>query len=217
MPHLHRWNQPKGNNPFTPEFDISLWVDDLPEVLIDELMVQVLLHEDEGLYDNDRWEHYNIFQWEGFAVKELQEMILTSYEAFCNSLHIEKEERIWVRGWVYPQKPEIKVKRRMNIGRHQHAMHENAFLSGVLNLQDHFIGTDYDIPYVGWTGIGSKKGRLTLAPSSLPHAVKALRYEDVDRYTIAFDLITQKGMDHFWFSKLNNDTSKDPLNLAIEL
>ena len=51
MPHLHRWNQPKGNNPFTPEFDISLWVDDLPEVLIDELMVQVLLHEDEGLYD----------------------------------------------------------------------------------------------------------------------------------------------------------------------
>ena len=34
MPHLHRWNQPKGNNPFTPEFDISLWVDDLPEVLI---------------------------------------------------------------------------------------------------------------------------------------------------------------------------------------
>ena len=49
MPHLHRWNQPKGNNPFSPEFDISLWVDDLPEVLIDELLPLVKKHEEEGL------------------------------------------------------------------------------------------------------------------------------------------------------------------------
>lgn len=214
MPDLHRWSTPKPNNPFAPNYDISLWVDELPTILIDELMSKVKKEEAEGLYDNDRWEHYNIFKWEGFPVKELQDMILTSYESYCNALHIEKEDKLWVRGWVYPQK------KNMHIPRHQHANHENAFLSGVLNMDDHFIGTEYDIPYVGWTGISSKKGRLTLAPSSLPHAVKALRYEDNDRYSIAFDLITQKGMEHFWFSRLNIDPKiydADPLHLAIQL
>ena len=47
-----------------------------------------------------------------------------------------------------------------------------------------------------------------------------VRYEDKDRYTIAFDLITQKGMEHFWFSRLNIDPKiydADPLHLAIQL
>ena len=53
---------------------------------------------------------------------------------------------------------------------------------------------------------------MTLFPSSLPHAVDKL--EEGERYSLAFDLITEQGMDYFW---CNNMNECDPLLLATEL
>ena len=53
---------------------------------------------------------------------------------------------------------------------------------------------------------------MTLFPSCLPHAVDELKEEE--RYSLAFDLITEKGMDFFWN---NNGKNCDPLLLAVEL
>ena len=47
MPDLHRWSTPKPNNPFAPNYYISLWVDELPTILIDELMSKVKKEEAE--------------------------------------------------------------------------------------------------------------------------------------------------------------------------
>jgi hypothetical protein len=60
--------------------------------------------------------------------------------------------------------------------------------------------------------VNNLKGMLTLFPSSLPHSVDTLK--DKERYSLAFDLITEQGMKYFWN---NNDHKSDPLLLAVKL
>ena len=91
-------------------------------------------------------------------------------------------------------------------------MHENAYISGNICLTENNTTTDYDIPYLGWVTTENSKRRMTLFPSCLPHSVDKLK--DGERYTIAFDLITEQGMDYFW---CNNKSECDPLLLAVEL
>ena len=49
-------------------------------------------------------------------------------------------------------------------------------------------------------------------PSSLPHSVEKL--EDDERYSLAYDIITEDGINYF---KEHNTNKDDPLNLVVEL
>lgn len=208
MPELHRWSTPKKPlNYFAPQYDISVWQDDVSEQLTDDLLNIVLEKEKEGVFDNHQWEHYNVFSWNYKVIDTFKELIKASYHDFCKQLDITPQENVSIRGWVYPQKYP------MNIGRHTHAMHENSFLSGSLYLTTHLTCTDYDIPYVGEVGFQTKKGKMTLFPSCLPHKVNGIRDFDPDRYVIAWDMITETGMNFFRLKGSEND----PLNLVVDL
>ena len=100
----------------------------------------------------------------------------------------------------------------MQLDRHFHAIHENSFLSGNINLTDNDTTTDFHIPYLGLACVQNSKGRMVMFPSSLPHSVEKL--EDDERYSLAYDIITEDGMNYF---KEHNTNKDDPLNLAVEL
>ena len=203
MPEWKSWRSNPPNNHFAPEFLVNMWFDSIDLNLIDNVLKVVKDNED--LYKNDQWEHYNVFQWEDTCINDIKNIIKASYYDFCRKIGCKQEEA-WIRGWVYPQKQGMVLKR------HSHAMHENAYISGNICLTENNTTTDYDIPYLGWFTTENAKGRMTLFPSCLPHAVDKLKEEE--RYSLAFDLITEKGMDFFWN---NNGKNCDPLLLAVEL
>lgn len=197
------WRSNLANNHFAPDFSVDMWFDFIDIQLINDLLEIVKNNED--LYQNHKWEHYNIFQWKNECIYDLKNIIKSSHENFCSKIGCGKE-KVWIRGWVYPQKLGMILKR------HYHAIHENAYISGNICLTENNTTTDYDIPYLGWITTKNSKGRMTLFPSCLPHSVDELK--DEQRYTIAFDLITEQGMDYFW---CNNHSQSDPLLLAVEL
>jgi hypothetical protein len=197
------WRSNPANNHFAPNFSVDIWFDLIGLQLTNDLLEVVKRNED--LYKNHQWEHYNIFLWEDRCIRDLKDIIKASYEDFCRKIGCSRES-VWIRGWVYPQKQGMVLKR------HSHAMHENAYISGNICLTENNTTTDYDIPYLGWVTTENSKGRMTLFPSCLPHSVDKLK--DGERYTIAFDLITEQGMDYFW---CNNKSECDPLLLAVEL
>jgi hypothetical protein len=197
------WRSNPVNNYFAPKFSVDMWFDIIDLKLVDDLLEVVKKNED--LYQHHKWEHYNIFQWEDRCILNLKDIIKSSHEDFCSKINCSKE-KVWIRGWVYPQKSGMILKR------HYHAIHENAYISGNICLTENNTTTDYDIPYLGWIKTENSKGRMTLFPSCLPHSVDNLKEEE--RYSLAFDLITEQGMDYFW---TNNMNEYDPLLLAIEL
>ena len=197
------WRSNPPHNYFSPRFSVDMWFDQLDESLVDSLLEEAKKNED--LYLEDRWEHYNTFTWDCECMDILGKVIQKSYLDFCKKLMV-RPERVWIRGWIYPQK------RGMTLNRHYHAIHENSYLSGNICLTQNDTTTNYDIPYLGWIKVSNRKGDMTLFPSSLPHAVDQL--EDEERYSLAFDLITEQGMDYFW---CNNTNECDPLLLAVEL
>lgn len=205
MPELLSWESKESNNYFAPRFSTKMWVDDLSTHLIENILEVVRKYEQEGLYANDRWEHYNVFAWDHKCIDILGTLIRISYQDFCRAIDIPEEKGIWIRGWIYPQKY------GMTLDRHVHALHENSFLSGNLCLTQNNTTTDYDIPYVGLTKIKNSKGRLLLFPSCIPHSSDTLK--EPDRYTLAFDMITEQGMDYF--RKYNN--AEDSLQYATQL
>lgn len=204
MGELKEWRSDHPNNYFAPRFQVHMWFDHIEHTIIDDVLEWVKDNED--VYADDRWEHYNVFSWDYPTVKRLKELIKRSYEELCDKIGIHTEENIWIRGWVYP------MKKGMKLQRHYHALHENSFLSGNICLTENNTTTDYDLPYLGWVTTENTKGRMTLFPSSLPHGVDKL--EEGERYSLAFDLITEQGMDFF---RSNNQSKTDPLLLAIEL
>ena len=197
------WRSNPANNHFAPRFSVDIWFDEINLNLIDNILDVVKDNED--LYKNHQWEHYNVFQWDYKCIHELKDIIKVSYTDFCRKIGVSRENT-WIRGWVYPQK------QGMTLKRHSHALHENSYISGNICLTENNTTTDYDIPYIGWITTENSKGRMTLFPSSLPHAVDKL--EEGERYSLAFDLITEQGMDYFW---CNNMNECDPLLLATEL
>ena len=205
MPEVLSWEPRAVNNYFAPKFSTKMWVDDLSTHLMGDILNVVRKHEQEGLFDDDKWEHYNVFAWNYKCIDTLRTLIRISYQEFCKAIDIPVEDNIWIRAWIYPQKY------GMTLDRHVHALHENSFLSGNLCLTDNNTTTDYDIPYVGLNRIKNSKGRLILFPSCIPHSSDQLK--EPDRYTLAFDMITEQGMDYF--RKYNN--SEDSLQYATQL
>lgn len=207
-PNLFRFCGLKQENQFAPVFDVPIWIDQINLTLVEELLKVVKRKEE--LYNTVHWTKYNIFSWQEDAPKFLLTEIVSKYKRFFIELGLPYEENLWINGWVYPQK------KGMYLKPHNHATHQNSFLSGNVVLTNNNTTTDYDIPYVsineGLFKIKNEPGKITLFPSYLPHSVDTL--EDNERYSIAFDLITEKGMN--WFLK-HNSNKDDALYRAIKI
>jgi len=207
-PNWFRWKSEEKNNYFAPEWDVSLWIEDLDINLISSFLKIVLSKE--HLYKNEQWQHYNVFSWEYPEVVELKNDIKKSYLKFLNVLDLNTSKEIWIRGWIFPQK------KGKDLPIHNHAIHQNSYLSGNIILTDNKTTTDFQIPYlypnIDCISIENKQGRITLFPSYLPHKVDTLL--DDTRYSLGFDMITNEGMNYLL---KNSDYSSDSLFLSVLL
>jgi hypothetical protein len=205
---LHRWSTFKGNTPFAPVLDVPIWVDDLDETLISKVLKTAV--EKEKDFKNLHWTQYNIFTWNEVEISVLKKEILRIHNEFLTNLGLPLRNDLWINGWIYPQK------KGMSLKPHNHAVHENCYLSANIVLTQNKTTTDFDIPYLsinaGLFELENRLGRMTLFPSYLVHSVKEL--QDEERYTIGLDIITQQGMETFW--KYSNNPN-DPLHRAIKL
>jgi hypothetical protein len=207
-PKLFRFCGLKQNNPFAPIFDVPIWIDDVNLIIISNLLS--LVKSKESLYDETHWTQYNIFAWEENEPKQLLNEIVRVYKSFFLELGLLPHKNLWINGWVYPQK------KGMSLKVHNHATHQNSYLSGNIVLTENNTTTDYEIPFIsvneGMFKVKNAPGKITLFPSYLPHRVDELNEEE--RYTVGFDLLTEEGMNYFW----SNSTDKnDALHRAIKI
>lgn len=207
-PKLYRWATFRSTSPFAPVLDVPIWVDQLDETLIIKVLNAVAHRETH--FSKLHWTQYNIFNWSEVEVSVLKKEILRLHNEFLKELGLPLRNDLWINGWVYPQK------RGMSLKPHNHAIHENAYLSANIILTKNKTTTDFDIPYIsineGAFELENKLGRIAFFPSYLIHSVKELK--DEERYTIGLDIITQEGMEEFW--KNSNDPN-DPLHRAVKL
>ena len=59
-----------------------MWEDHISHSLIDDVMGVTLHQELDGLFDNDLWEHYNVFKWDYPCIRELNDHIKECYKNF---------------------------------------------------------------------------------------------------------------------------------------
>lgn len=204
---LLRWKSRPQNNFFSPAVDVPIWKTKISLELNENLLTVIKQHTD--LYANNRWRHYNIFSWNDSSVKDLLKIIKNELNDFLEELKIEKEEA-WINGWVFPQTQGMICKP------HNHAYHENSYLSGNVILTENDISTMYEISILsvneGNLQVPSVPGTMLLFPSYLIHWVPELK--ETNRYVIAFDIITNIGYSCF---KENSNDPSDPIFRAVKL
>lgn len=191
---LHRWKTWEANTPFAPNIDVAIYVDNL-EIDTANNLLDLIIKNNVGPYKDRAWEKYNLFQWKDDCILELKDYIWKMYCDYCSSIDVEIYPRnyIWIRGWA------VKLEEEENIGMHSHSLHENTFVSGNISLTENDTTTDYWIPlfslYHGTYNCSNRPGRIAMFPSWVQHGVNPNCSGKV-RYSMAFDLFTQKSIDY---------------------
>lgn len=203
---LHRWKNWEPNTPFAPIFDAPIWVEDLNDFFVKNL-IEEIESKNLGSY-KDTWRTYNIFTWDNPAVKFLQSSITRVYSDYLDNLGLYKErlDDIWIRGWAVVLQPGDAVPK------HCHSYHENTFLSGNIMLSDNKTTTDYFIPhlsdYYGPWRCENNPARITMFPSWILHEVQPTKDY---RVSVGFDLFSFHTMEYI----SNNRTKGNELQECI--
>jgi len=205
---LHRWKSWEANTPFAPTFDVPIWLDDISEDIIPDL-VYAIEENNLGLY-RQVWEDYNIFKWEYPIIQKLKEEIANIYSCYMTALDLPTEE-VWIRGWAVALTPGEAVTQ------HCHAYHENTYLSANIALCNDTV-TEYIIPhltsYYGSWKAQNLPGRLTMFPSWVEHYVAPV---EKPRYSIGIDLFNSNTMNYINSNRVEGDKSQDTILHSVPL
>ena len=205
---LHRWKSWKANTPFAPTFDVPIWLDNISDDIIGDL-VYAIEENDIGMY-RQLWEDYNIFKWEYEAVVELKKEIANIYSSYMDALGLPKEE-VFIRGWAVVLQPGEAVTQ------HCHAYHENTYLSANLALCNDTV-TEYIIPhlssYYGTWKAENVPGRVTMFPSWVEHYVKPV---EKTRYSMGFDIFDANTMNYISDNKIPGNKAQETILHSVPL
>ena len=207
--HLHRWKSWEANTPFAPIFDAPLWLDDIPEDLIDDI-TNAIVENDLGLYKKI-WKEYNIFKWEYPVFDKLKECIWDIYCKYMDALELPREDKdnLWIKGWA------VVLQVGEEVPRHCHSYHENSYLGGNLSLCKDTV-THYLIPhlspyYGSWKG-ENVPGRVTMFPAWMEHYVEPVLET---RYSLGFDLYSKETMDYIKNNRIEGDFDQDTILQSV--
>ena len=205
---LHRWKSWEANTPFAPTFDVPIWLDDISEDIIPDL-VYAVEENNLGLY-RQVWEDYNIFKWEYPVIQKLKEELVKIYSSYMAALDLPTE-KVWIRGWAVALKPGEAVTQ------HCHAYHENTYLSANIALCNDTV-TEYIIPhltsYYGSWKAQNLPGRLTMFPSWVEHYVAPV---EKARYSIGIDFFNSNTMNYINSNRIEGDKSQDTILHSVPL
>lgn len=207
--HLHRWKSWGANTPFAPTFDVPIWLDDINDKIIPDL-IDAMDENNLGLYKKV-WKDYNIFKWEYPVFNQLKTRIWKIYNDYMDALDLPREsgDSLWIRGWAVVLEP------GETVPQHCHAYHENTYLSGNISLGQDTV-TEYLIPHLS-SYYGSWKaknipGRLTLFPSWVEHFVQKVEEK---RYSIGFDIFDFHTMEYLSNNKNPDDKDQQTILQSV--
>jgi hypothetical protein len=146
------------------------------------------------------WNSYNIF--EELNLYTIKQKIINSYYNFVDTYGVERKSVLWANGWLNV------LEHGIDIPEHNHAIHQNSYLSGFINFTENNSTTNMFIPLVDrmkeveQVKILNNVGNLTLFPSWLFHSVD--KVEDDLRISLGFDLHTSEAYD---YANLHNKDS----------
>ena len=205
---LHRWKSWEANTPFAPTFDVPIWLDDISEDIIPDL-VYAIEENNLGLY-RQVWEDYNIFKWEYPVIQKLKQELAKIYSSYMAALDLPTEE-VWIRGWA------VALTSGEAVTQHCHAYHENTYLSANIALCNDTV-TEYIIPhltsYYGSWKAQNLPGRLTMFPSWVEHYVAPV---EKPRYSIGIDLFNSNTMNYINSNRVEGDKSQDTILHSVPL
>ena len=205
---LHRWKSWEANTPFAPTFDVPIWLDDISEDIIPDL-VYAIEENNLGLY-RQVWEDYNIFKWEYPVIQKLKEELAEIYSSYMAALDLPKE-KVWIRGWA------VALTSGEAVTQHCHAYHENTYLSANIALCNDTV-TEYIIPhltsYYGSWKAQNLPGRLTMFPSWVEHYVAPV---EKPRYSIGIDLFNSNTMNYINSNRVEGDKAQDTILHSVPL
>jgi hypothetical protein len=151
-----------------------------------------MVMDDKEKLDKDNWHSYNIFNIEHPYILELKNEIIKKYHEYVKTLSVTPKETLWINGWINPMKPGV------SLGRHNHSLHENSYLTGVVVLKCKNSTTDLYLPLLeeigdGIISIRNHTDQLMIFPQWVMHSVNA----QIDyRLTIGFDLLPEESYNY---------------------
>ena len=191
-PKMYRWTSWDANTPFSPVYDVPVYIDDCGDKISEDL-VELLVTNNIG--SRETWTEYNIFSRKEFVVGLLSDRIYQVYTDYMIELKEDPlpKDKLWIRGWG------IKLNEDEGIPHHAHSFHENTYLSGNISLSNLDTTTDYYFPYIGWYfdywELENKFGKMVLFPSWLEHKVQPNITGKV-RFSLGFDMFTEHTMNY---------------------
>lgn len=190
------------------DINVPIWQTeiDLPDISDLKEYIQNKKSDISGYYkQNISWDSYNVFSLEIESMKQLKNVISDTFELVKKDLNIN-DKNVRINGWINL------LESGDHIPIHFHAVHENSFLTGTVNISDHITTTTFVLPIISEEiEISSFPGTITIFPQWLFHYVKPT---DKDRYTLAFDLFNQESWTYYNF---NNAGSNFPISRSISL
>tara|TARA_Y100000004_G_scaffold10615_1_gene11540 strand:- start:326 stop:1021 length:696 start_codon:yes stop_codon:yes gene_type:complete len=206
---LHRWKSWDVNTPFAPIFDVPIWLDDISEDLIPDI-VYAIEENNLGMY-RKIWKDYNIFNWEYPVFSSLKECVWDVYCKYMDALELPREDkdRLWIKGWAVVLEP------GEGIEQHCHSYHENTYLSCNIAFCNDTV-TKYLIPHLSsyygpWKG-QNLPGRLTMFPSWLEHYVDPVNER---RYSMGIDIFSKETIDYINNNRIEGDKDQEQILMSI--
>lgn len=158
---------------------------------------------------NHEWKDYNIFKSEDPSIKKVAQQIHMEVSQFNENAFKRKD--LWINGWFNILECHDSIKP------HFHSAEKYSYFSGNICLGDYNTKTIFYPPWGDRTGhtieMENKKGYGMFFPSWLWHEVPT-SLEDI-RYTLAFDIHTQDGMDDYWQNQHDKDPA--PIQRSVKL
>lgn len=197
----------KPSNPFAPKEDIIYICEDNISSLLDlDFLKDVILRKEKeikelyphssdggtGLGDSltSRFKYFNLLLWEETLF--LQKIIKDKHNEFLNKLGYPNNKKIYCACWANV------VRKGQRIKKHQHFTSSDAYLGGHICVNVKDTHTYYVEPYYHFQYESpNENGKLTLFPNWIEHGTSNLKH-DMERITIAFDLIYEDGFENIY-------------------
>lgn len=219
--YAQNWNF-KIDNDFGVDFNCHMWYDEIKNKdfssIIDYAHTNIIsknLHlTDTTLSPTRHWNKYNLFVElkDDPSTKNIIKNIKRAYKDFVKEIEGEEKE-LYINGWLNI------LTKNMDLKRHCHANHQNAYLSGNLILTDcqtsvtKFILPNFEDPTSFYTHlVKNKKGHFNLFPQWQHHWVEPI--DEELRIVLGFDLHLKDAVDYYW----QNNGDKDlPLSRVVKI
>ena len=205
---IHHFKSLDPQSPFAPNWEYyiintkcDLDVQELSKLILDNEKIIIDKYppaNDDGYTGlgmdslTSRYPYFNLLTWDHSICKQLHKKISEFHDEYVKLVGASFLSNLRVRCLANIMRKGQKIKT------HYHSTHPLTYLSGHFCVQCYNSSTIYNNPYRSISDDGfyikNNENQMTLFPSWLPHSTTK-HMENVERITIAFDIVPENGIN----------------------